>query len=116
MCVELINSGIQPFHNLSTLNHVREQLKADEKAWAAHWVGVGLASLETLAQRFAGSYLVGDTFTWADACLVPQLMGARRFGADVTKYPTLQRIEATCLALEWVQRAKPEAQPDAQPV
>lgn len=114
--VETVNSGIQPFHNLSTLNHVKDVLKADQKAWAEHFIGLGLASLEQLAARSAGQFLVGDHFTWADCCLIPQLYGARRFASvDPQKYPTLMRVEATCLTLPEVQQARPEAQPDAQP-
>jgi maleylpyruvate isomerase len=110
---ELINSGIQPFHNLSTLNHVKS-LGADEKKWAAHFIDQGLAALEKQAKQTAGAYLVGDAFTWADCCLVPQLFGARRFGGAVDAFPLLTRIEQTCLAQPFVQAARPEAQPDAQ--
>ncbi|MEW5741587.1 MAG: maleylacetoacetate isomerase [Myxococcota bacterium] len=114
--VELVNASIQPFHNLSTLNFVKDVLKADSKAWAEHWVGKGLEALEAQAKATAGRFLVGDSFTFADACLVPQLYGARRFATVAPeKYPTLIRVEATCLALDFVQKARPEAQPDAQP-
>ncbi|MCA2981574.1 MAG: maleylacetoacetate isomerase [Myxococcaceae bacterium] len=113
--VELVNSGIQPFHNLATLNHLKA-IGADEKAWAKHFVTQGLASLEALAQRHAGRFLFGDAFTFADCCLIPQLYGARRFGADVSAFPLLTRVEQACLELPHVQAARPEAQPDAQPV
>lgn len=111
---EMINSGIQPLHNMAVLRHVSEVLKADQKAWADHWVQLGLTALEAQAQRTAGQYLVGDAFTWADCCLLPQLYGARRFSSvDPAKFPTLVRIEATCLALPAVKLAVPEAQRDA---
>ena len=113
--VEQINSGIQPFHNLSTLNHVRDSLRCDEKQFAAHFIRAGLQQLEALATRTAGTYLIGDRFTWADACLLPQLYGARRMSVQTTSYPLLARIEATALALDFVQLAIPERQIDAQP-
>lgn len=114
--VELVNSGIQPLHNLQILNYVRDELKGDTKAWAEKWVGQGLDALEVLAKESAGEFLVGDAFTFADACLLPQLYGARRFATvDPARLPTLTRIEARCLQLDFVQRAKPEAQPDAVP-
>jgi maleylpyruvate isomerase len=114
--VELINSSIQPFHNLSTLNYVKDVLKGDSKAWAEHWITKGLDALEAQAKSTAGRFLVGDAFTFADACLLPQLFGGRRFATvDPAKFPILMRVEATCLALDFVQKAKPEAQPDAQP-
>lgn len=115
--VELINSSIQPFHNLSTLNYVKDVLGRDSKAWAEHWVGKGLSALEDQAKHTAGRFLLGDAFTFADACLLAQLFAARRFASvDPAKYPTLMRVEATCVTLDFVQRAKPESQPDAQPV
>jgi maleylpyruvate isomerase len=114
--VECVNSGIQPFHNLSTLNYVKDVVKGDSKAWAAHFIGQGLDGLEKLAARSAGTYLVGDAFTWADCCLLPQLFGARRFADfDAARYPVLARVEATCLSLPELQAARPENQPDAQP-
>jgi len=114
--VELINSSIQPFHNLSTLNYVKDVLKGDSKAWAEHWISRGLDALEAQAKTTAGRFLLGDDFTFADACLLPQLFGARRFATvDPAKLPSLMRVEATCLSLDFVRRAKPEAQPDAQP-
>lgn len=114
--VELINASIQPFHNLSTLNYVKDVLKGDQKAWAEHWVGRGLDALEAQAKASAGRFLVGDAFTFADACLVPQLFGARRFAAVAPeKCPTLLRVEAACLALDFVKKAAPDAQPDAVP-
>jgi maleylpyruvate isomerase len=114
--VELVNSGIQPLHNLQVLNHVRDELKGDTKAWAEKWIGQGLDALETLARVSAGTFLVGDAFTFADACLLAQLYGARRFATvDPARLPTLTRVEAHCLTLDFVQRAKPEAQPDAVP-
>jgi maleylpyruvate isomerase len=112
--VELINSGIQPFHNLATLGHLKS-IGADEKAWARHFIDQGLASLDAMAQRHAGRFLFGDSFTWADCCLLPQLYGARRFGGNVAAFPLLTRLEAASLDLPHVQAARPEAQVDAQP-
>jgi maleylpyruvate isomerase len=111
---ELINSGIQPFHNLSTLSHVKS-LGADDKKWAVHFIDHGLGVLEGLAKQHAGAFLFGDTFSWADCCLLPQLFGGRRFGGNVDACPTLLRIEKHCLELPYVKAARPEAQPDAQP-
>lgn len=112
--VEVVNSGIQPLHNLQVLNHVRDELKGDPKPWSEKWIGQGLDALEAMAKQSSSTYLVGDQFTFADVCLLPQLFGARRFASvDPARFPTLTRIEATCLALDFVQRARPETQPDA---
>jgi maleylpyruvate isomerase len=111
---ELVNSGIQPFHNLDTLAYVK-QLGLDATQWAPRWIDLGLDALEKLASRTAGRFMFGDTFTWADCCLLPQMYGARRFGGDVNRYPLLVRLEQNSLDLAFVQAAKPEAQVDAQP-
>jgi maleylpyruvate isomerase len=114
--VETINSGIQPFHNLSTLDYVKATLGGSPKAWAEHFILPGLEALERLAKRSAGRFLVGDLFTWADCCLVPQLYAARRFASfGSSDYSMLSRVEENCLSLASVQAARPEAQPDATP-
>ncbi len=111
--VESINSGIQPLQNLGVTAYVRDVVKGDEKAWAKHWIAKGLGELETLAQATAGTFLVGDAFSWADCCLVPQLFASRRFGVDPQAYPTLARVELAVQALPAFTKARPEAQPDA---
>jgi maleylpyruvate isomerase len=112
--VELVNSGIQPLHNLQVLTHVKDVLHGDSKAWAELWIGKGLDALEAMAKDTAGTYLCGEAFTFADACLLPQLFGARRFASvDPARVPTLVRVEAECLKLDFVQKARPENQPDA---
>lgn len=114
--VELVNSGIQPLHNLQILTSVKDELKGDAKAWAERWIGKGLDALEAMAKETAGRYLLGEQFTFADCCLVPQLYGARRFATvDPARLPTLVRVEQQCLELDFVQKARPEAQPDAIP-
>ena len=111
--VELVNSGIQPLHNLQVLNKVKEYTP-DTKPWAELWIGKGLDALELMAKETAGTFLIGNSFTFADACLIPQLFGARRFASvDPSKYPTLIRVEAECMKLDFVQKARPESQPDA---
>jgi len=110
---ELVNSGIQPLQNLMVLMRVKHELKGDDTAWAAHWIALGLSALEALAESRAGRFSVGDAVSLADVYLVPQLYNARRFGADVTRFPTLLRVEAACLALPAFQEAHPDRQPDA---
>jgi maleylpyruvate isomerase len=115
MLSEMVNSGIQPLQNLTVLQWVKGELKGDDKAFAAHWNARGLTALEAAVKETAGTYCVGDTVSLADICLVPQLYGARRFGVDLTPYPTLTRIEAACERLPAFQAAHPDRQPDAAP-
>lgn len=112
---EMVNSGIQPLQNLVVLQHVKGALGGDEKAWAAHWIARGLAGVEQVLERTSGTYAFGDAVTLADACLVPQLYAARRFGADCNAFPHCLRVEAACAALPAFAAAHADRQPDAPP-
>ncbi len=113
--VEQVNSGIQPFQNLSAMKFVKEELKADDKAFARHFISRGLIQLEALVKRTAGRFMVGDAFTFADACLVPQLFGARRFGVETENFVLLTKLEKASLELDFVQKSAPDRQIDAHP-
>jgi maleylpyruvate isomerase len=112
---ELVNSGIQPLQNTSTVEHVHAELKGDRKAWIAHFVQKGLAALEARARVTAGRFLVGDTPSLADVCLVPQIFSARRFEVPLDGLDTLLAIDARCQALPRWELAHPDRQPDAPP-
>jgi maleylpyruvate isomerase len=76
--------GIQPFHNLSTLNHLKSLGVRTRQKWAAHFIDAGLSGARAAGgSDSAAAFLFGDSFTWADCCLLPQLFGARRFGGNV---------------------------------
>lgn len=109
---EIVNSGIQPHQNTGTLAALAK-LGQDGPAWARAFITDGLAAMEAIARRTAGRFLVGDELSIADVCLIPQLFGARRFGADLTNVPTLLRVEEACNALEAFRRAHADVQPDA---
>ena len=112
---EMVNSGTQPLQNLTVLERVQEN-GGDRNEWARHFIARGLAALEAAAQETAGTFLVGDAVSIADAYLVPQLYNARRFNVDLAPIPTLVRIEAACAALPAFKAAHPDAQSDAVPV
>jgi maleylpyruvate isomerase len=62
-----------------------------------------------------GAFCFGDTPTLADICLVPQLANARRFGVNLSPFPSIVNVEQNCLALSAFANAAPEKQPDAEP-
>jgi maleylpyruvate isomerase len=109
---EMINSGIQPLQNTSILEYLRE-VGHDDSEWVRRWVPRGLAAVEAVVADGAGRFCVGDAVTFADVCLVPQVEFARRFDIDLTRYPTLVRIAATCAGLDAFERAHAKRQPDA---
>ena len=59
-----------------------------------------------------GDYLVGNTFTVADAYLVTMLNWAVFLKIDLSKWPTVQRIYRRCLELPAFERSLPQNQPD----
>lgn len=109
---------IHPLNNLRVLNYLRSEFGASDEAvtrWIRQWISVGFEALEIQVTRGStdGRYCFGDRATLADACLIPQIYNARRFGCDLAPYPTLVAIDAHCRSLAPFIKAAPEAQPDA---
>jgi maleylacetoacetate isomerase len=114
----IIACEIHPLNNPRVLNYITGQLGATEEqklAWYAHWVSDGFSALERrlATERWTGRYCHGDTPGMADACLVPQVANAVRFKVDLAPFPTICRINETCLEHEAFRKAAPENQPDA---
>jgi maleylpyruvate isomerase len=111
---EIVNSGIQPFQNLTMRAIVKTELGGDDAAIARRFIEKGLRAYEIVATDVAGAYSVGDAPSIADACLVPQLYSARSLGVDVSQFPLLLRIEQNCNECPAFQAAHPDKQIDAQ--
>jgi maleylpyruvate isomerase len=112
---ELINSGIQPFQNLSTTKFLSEAAPdLDKQRWFEKFIAGGLQTLEQRAQQLSGRYLVGDAVSIADVLLVPQLYAARRLNLSFDAYPVLLRVEAECLKLDGFASAHPDRQADRE--
>jgi len=116
---QLIASELHPICNLRVLIYLKETLGHDEEtvnAWYHHWIAEGFASLEEMIARYSGDgeHCFGHTVTLADACLVPQVLNARRFDCDLTPYPKLVAADAALQALPAFANAHPSRQPDAE--
>jgi maleylpyruvate isomerase len=70
--------------------------------------------VESFIQDSAGKFALGDEVTLADIVIIPQLYNARRFGVDLSPYPTILRIEAACAELAPFKQAHPDNQPDKE--
>ena len=110
---EMINSSVQPLHNLKVLKAVEEQWKGDRLQWARGWIQEGLSALESFLKPRAGRFSFGDSLTMADLFIEPQLESARRFQTKLKPFPVLNRISDSCRRLEAFQKARPADQPDA---
>jgi maleylpyruvate isomerase len=113
-----IACDIHPINNLRVLNWLASRWGIGESGkieWIGHWIELGFEALDSQLEacRDGGPYSVGDFPTIADCCLVPQVFNAQRFGVDMTRYPRIAEIAATCEAHPAFRRAHPSLQPDA---
>lgn len=111
-CVEIINSGIQPLQNLSTMADIK-RLGGDATVFARAANERGLAALEVEAEASGGPYLTGASITLADVFLVPQIFAARRFDVDTARFPRLTEIDAKLAEHPAFVAAHPSRQVDA---
>lgn len=112
---EIVNSGIQPLHNLSVLQLLEKRFGADEaqkNEWTRHWLESGLEALETFLKPHADDYCFGNEVTAADCFLIPNLANADRFEVSLEKFRTLSRIRGNCEGLDGFRKASPKLQPD----
>lgn len=115
---QLIACDIHPVDNLRVLKRLVGELGASEEQkldWYRHWVYEGFNALE---ERLAndtqtGKFCHGDQITLADICLVPQVFNAKRFNCDMSRYPTISRINDELLKNDAIAKAHPDLQPGA---
>ncbi|MNJ93404.1 Maleylpyruvate isomerase [compost metagenome] len=112
---EIINSSLHPMSNLRVLQYFEKTLgysQEKKEEWIGHWSAVGLSALEENLTAFSGTYSFGDEITMTDILLVPHIMTSLRFKVDMSKYPTLLKINENCLKLEAFAKAHPFKQID----
>jgi maleylacetoacetate isomerase len=112
-------ADIHPIQNLRVMAYLREKYEQSEEgafAWSRHWIETGFTAYEAsvAGNPKTGAFSHGDQPTMADLCLVPQIFNAGRFKVDMAKFPTLQRIFATCMKHPAFDAAQPSKQPDAE--
>lgn len=115
---QLVACDIHPLNNLRVLQYFEHDWgvpQPEREVWVKHWIIKGFAAFEALLQDnpSTGEFCDGHLPTIADCALVPQVYNARRFGIDLSPYPTIVRIEQHCLSLPAFDAARPERQPDA---
>ncbi len=118
----MIGCDIHPINNRRILQYLRNELSVDEDEvikWCNRWISEGFAALEKrLAQDNSrdnrrGKFCYGDSPTFADCYLIPQVSSARRFKVDLSAYPNIAQIDAHCRTLKAFDDADPMMQPDA---
>jgi len=112
---EVVNSSIHPLQNLHVGKKLTASFQANDAAvltWRKDLIARGFVGLETLLAETAGAFCVGDGFSLADCCVVPQVLNARRFEVDLSPYPTILRMEKVALAHPGVIVSHPARQVD----
>lgn len=114
-----IACDIHPLNNLRVLRYLVHELKVDENAknaWYRHWCESGLVALETtlVREKRSGKFCFGDSPTFADCCLVPQIFNAQRLKCNLAEMPTLMQIYQNCQELDAFIQAAPQNQPDTE--
>lgn len=115
---QIVACDIHPIGNLRVLQYLEREFgtPAEEREqWSRHWIREGFDAFEELLAEnpSTGQFCEGDDPSLADVCLVPQVYNARRWGVNLSDYPTIVRINDECLKLPAFDQARPENQPDA---
>lgn len=113
MIVDTICSGIQPLQNLAILDKMNQVKKGMGAEWAIEVIEKGFNGLEKMLEESCGKFCVGDQFTLADICLVPQVYNARRYNVDVSKYPFIHKLSSALEEHPAIAVSHPSKMPDA---
>lgn len=112
-----IASDTHPLQNTGPLKYLETELGAGEDqrlAWMRHWIGRGLAIAEAeCADLPLKDFMFGDSATWADCLLVPQMYNAERWGCDLARFPRLHALSLRLRERPEFAAAHPDRQPDA---
>ncbi|KAI8675718.1 hypothetical protein NCS57_00473800 [Fusarium keratoplasticum] len=109
--VDIVCVDIQPPTNLRIMRRVRE-LGGSAEDWNLQLMTQGMAAYENVAAGTAGKYSFGDEVTLADACLIPAIWNAQRFGVDLKAFPTISKIVENLKDHPAVVKAHWQNQPD----
>ena len=112
----VIAMDTQPVTNVGVVGHLKAAHGAGQQGgidWMVHFMEQNFTAFEALIAP-EGRFCFGDSPTWADICLVPQLYNAHRWGVPLDRFPRLLDIERAALALPAFDAARPETQPDAE--
>ncbi|KAI1713209.1 putative maleylacetoacetate isomerase 2 [Ditylenchus destructor] len=85
-----IIANTQPLQNLRVLQYFPEP--SQRAAWAKHWITFNFTKLEKALKKTAGKYGYGDQLSLVDVCIPAQVYNAKRFGVDMSQFPTIARL------------------------
>jgi maleylacetoacetate isomerase len=112
---QIITMDVHPLGNTGPRNYLLKVLNHDLEtvdAWTRHWIEDGFSAVEKMISP--APYCFGAQPTLADICLVPQVFNARRYKADMAKFPKIAAVDEACQKHPAFAAAAPAAQPDAE--
>ena len=100
-------------------HYLTDELGLDQEqllGWIRHWLGTGLAAMETLLAEHpeSGRFCHGEVPTIADIGVVTQVTPAKTFGVEFAPYQRVMRVYDRCMAIPAFADAHPAKQPDAE--
>lgn len=107
---ELVNSGVQPLHNLAVMKRVSDD-KEVQLDWNRHWIRRGFSAYEQLIDKYSDGekkFSLTDDPTIADICLVASMYSGQRFGVEINEFPKLEKIYEAAMENSAYQQAAPE--------
>ncbi len=116
---QIIGCEMHPLNNVRVLKYLKSAYGLEDAKvngdWYPHWIAEGLTGLEQflVSEDRSGRFCLGDQFTMADVCLIPQIQNAKRFNCDLSAYPRTMAIYEQCASLDAVKAADPAGQADA---
>lgn len=111
----IIACDIQPIQNLKVLKYLKGDLGLSDEIkiqWIKNFIESGFDAFESAIKLHSSKFCFKDFFSLADICLIPQVFNAKRFGVDMSKYPTIDKVYKNCIDLPFVVDSKPESQRD----
>lgn len=111
----VVASEMHPINNLRILKYITGELEqSDEQKikWLHHWMHKGFEVMEAMQKDETADFCYGETPTFADICLVPQIYNALRFKVDMSGYERLMKVYKHALTTPAFAAAQPENQPD----
>lgn len=112
----LIAAGIQPLATLGILQKVGMKFGEDKKGpWAKEIITERLAEFDVAISKTHGLYCVGNSITFVDLCLVPQVYNALVHGVDMSLFPHINAVRENIGKIAIFQNTEPECMPDAPP-
>ncbi|CCD73500.1 maleylacetoacetate isomerase [Caenorhabditis elegans] len=108
-----IVASIQPLQAINIHKMLNEKEPGYGDFWCNHFVNKGFLALEELLKKHSGKYCVGDQLTIADINLPSIIYNAKIYKVDMSKYPTITRINEILAEDFRFKLAHPDNQPDA---